>query len=138
MPPAGAPSPPRPTRLHVLVIEDDRAVRELLRLMLERALPDMDLRIELAGSATEGFLRLGKHRPDLILLDLRLPDVHGRTVVRSLRATPELNDIPLIVVSAEAHLIRDDTRVAAALPKPVSLEALGSAVRAALGRPGPL
>ena len=43
-----------------------------------------------------------QHRPDLILLDMHLPDIMGDEVLRRLRANPETQNIPVIIVSADA------------------------------------
>jgi CheY-like chemotaxis protein len=42
------------------------------------------------------------HRPELILLDLHLPDINGEEVLRRLRRIPETRDIPVIIISADA------------------------------------
>ena len=43
-----------------------------------------------------------EHRPDLVLLDLNLPDISGEEVLRRLKADAELNTIPVIMISADA------------------------------------
>ena len=56
-------------------------------------------------SAVRGALGLDlarQHRPDLILLDLNLPDMHGADVLRSLRESPNTSSIPVVVISADA------------------------------------
>jgi len=45
----------------------------------------------------------GEHRPDLILLDLHLPDMPGETVLRRLQANPKTAGIPVVVLSADAR-----------------------------------
>ena len=50
----------------------------------------------------EGVEMAAKHMPDLILLDLDLPDIHGREVLQILRENPALAHTPVIVVSADA------------------------------------
>src|SRR5690606_6806576 len=67
-----------------------------------------------------------EHRPDLILLDLHLPDMHGDEVLRRLRLDPRTRDIPIVVISADAT--RDSqARLAAAgvdgyLTKPLDID----------------
>jgi CheY-like chemotaxis protein len=56
-------------------------------------------------AAMQGHLGLelaGQHRPDLILLDLDLPDMHGSDVLAALRKDPSLVHIPVVVISADA------------------------------------
>lgn len=83
----------------ILVIDDNVAN---IRLM-ERALERRDGVVLL--SAIQG--RLGvdlaiEHQPDLILLDLQLPDVPGETILRRLRADPHTASIPIVICSADA------------------------------------
>ena len=69
-----------------------------------------------------------EHKPDLILLDLHLPDLPGDEVVKKLQADPKTSGIPLVVISADAtpgqvsRLLR--TGVAAYLTKPLNVERL--------------
>jgi PAS domain S-box-containing protein len=97
-----ATQPARPTN-HVeatlLYIEDNLANLSLVESILEgrpriRTLPSLQgqLGVELAR----------EHRPDLILLDLHLPDISGQEVLRRLRADPRTRPIPVVIVSADA------------------------------------
>jgi CheY-like chemotaxis protein/anti-sigma regulatory factor (Ser/Thr protein kinase) len=92
--------PSIPAGAHTLLqIEDNPANLKLVERVLE-ALPDVSV-----ISAPQG--RLGvdlarQHEPDLILLDLNLPDLSGFEVLRILRADPATRDIPVIVISADA------------------------------------
>ncbi len=79
----------------VLVVEDERDIRELLRRYLVRA----GLSVIVAATGSKALLELEESRPDLVLLDLGLPDIDGREVL--FRATP---DIPVIVLTARASL----------------------------------
>jgi CheY-like chemotaxis protein/HPt (histidine-containing phosphotransfer) domain-containing protein len=88
-----APGPAQRTVLHV----EDNPVNVAL---VERALarrPGVRL---LSATAADAGLRLaGETRPDLILLDLNLPDGSGRELLRRLRSEPETRDVPVVVVS---------------------------------------
>ncbi len=79
----------------VLVVEDERDIRELLRRYLVRA----GLSVIVAPTGSKALLELEESRPDLVLLDLGLPDIDGREVLS--QATP---DIPVIVLTARAAL----------------------------------
>jgi CheY-like chemotaxis protein len=79
----------------VLVIDDEPDARVLLREMLE----EFDVRVLEAGDGEEGLRLAHEHEPDLITLDLRMPDVDGWEVVRRLQADSEASDIPIVVVS---------------------------------------
>jgi DNA-binding response OmpR family regulator len=79
----------------VLVVEDEPKIRELLRAYLERA----GLSVVTTGSGAEAITLTAATRPDLIVLDLRLPDVPGEEVAREVRA---LGSIPILMLTAKA------------------------------------
>jgi DNA-binding response OmpR family regulator len=79
----------------VLVVEDEPKIRELLRGYLERA----GLSVVTTGSGAEAITLAAATRPDLIVLDLRLPDVPGEEVAREVRA---LGSIPILMLTAKA------------------------------------
>jgi two-component system KDP operon response regulator KdpE len=76
----------------VLVVEDDPSMRRWIRLSLEVH----DYRVAEAKTAAEGVRRASSRIPDLVLLDLGLPDADGGTVIERVR---EWSTIPIIVVS---------------------------------------
>jgi DNA-binding response OmpR family regulator len=78
----------------LLFIEDDDAIRLALRLALE----DEGYAVREAASGTEGLTVFEQHEADLVLLDLRLPDMSGFDVCRSLRAT---SIVPIIIITAQ-------------------------------------
>ena len=80
----------------VLVIEDELAIRKFLRTGLE----GQGYRCIEAGTAAEGVTQAATRSPDLILLDLGLPDLDGLTVVRQIR---EWSRIPIIVLTARGQ-----------------------------------
>ncbi|CAD6558460.1 Transcriptional regulatory protein CseB [Paraburkholderia sabiae] len=67
---------------HVLIVDDDREIRELVAIYLERN----GMRVSHAGNAREMRAALVLDRPDLIVLDVRLPDTDGLALCRELRA----------------------------------------------------
>jgi DNA-binding response OmpR family regulator len=77
----------------VLVVEDEREIRELLRRYLTRA----GLSVLVAATGADALLKLEEVRPDLVLLDLGLPDIDGVEILE--RAAPK---IPVIVLTARA------------------------------------
>jgi signal transduction histidine kinase/DNA-binding NarL/FixJ family response regulator len=79
----------------VLVIDDDPATRDLL----ERCLVDVDLSVITAANGEDGVLLAQALRPDVIILDVILPDRDGWDVLGALKADPELVDIPVIMLS---------------------------------------
>lgn len=81
----------------VLVVEDNRMNRKLFRDILE-----FQFAVEEAGSAEDAVIYLETHRPNLILMDIQLPGMDGLSLVRRLKADPDLRAIPVIVISAQA------------------------------------
>jgi len=83
-------------KLRILCIEDEAGMLDLLRLILES-----DGYIFLgAGDGVEGLEKMGSERPDLILLDLMLPNVDGAEVLLRKKKDPAVKDIPVIAVTA--------------------------------------
>jgi CheY-like chemotaxis protein len=85
--------------LRILAIEDDAATRD----MYGRLLRDEGHEPVLAADGVEG-LQLLDPRPDLVILDLGLPDLDGYEVLRTIKADPSTRDIPVLVVSAFAFV----------------------------------
>ena len=115
----------------VLVVEDDPRIRSLLI----RSLTDRDYAVTSTGTGMSGLAMAVEQRPDLVLLDLGLPDVDGLDVLTMLRA---VSQVPVIVATARD----DDPSVVRALDvgaddyvvKPFSAEQLEARVRAVLRR----
>ena len=97
--PGRRPAEARGAVLRVLHIEDNLANLELVEQILSR-LGDVDLRAAMYGSL--GLELAREHRPDLVLLDLHLPDMAGAEVLEHLRAAQDTAEVPVIVVSADA------------------------------------
>jgi DNA-binding response OmpR family regulator len=107
-------------RKRVLVIDDDLPLRGMLAAALRRH----GFQVLLAGDGEEGQRALKIHNPNVILLDLAMPNVNGWDFIQRMRETGRLGKVPIIVVSA--HLRRDpravlEMGVSAILPKPFNL-----------------
>ena len=79
----------------VLVVEDEKKIRDLLRGMLERA----GLVVVSTGSGAEAITLAGQAHPDLVVLDLGLPDVAGEDVARQIR---RLGQTPILMLTAKS------------------------------------
>ena len=79
----------------VLVIDDDLTVHDLVA----RNMPD-DYSLKFAEDAKTGMHLIREHRPDLVLLDIMLPDRDGWSVLKEMKADAELSDTPVIVISS--------------------------------------
>jgi DNA-binding response OmpR family regulator len=119
---------------YILVVEDDRDIAELIRHYLVRAGHSVDV----VGSGTEVLPRVRTRMPDLLVLDLMLPGLHGLEICQALRRHPQSADLPVIVVTARAE---ESDRVAGLelgaddyLTKPFSPKELVARVAALLRR----
>ncbi len=100
--------------LRVLLVEDDPDHAELVRRGLEECCPGLDLVHLEDGEAALAYLRDrdapgSPERPHLILLDLRLPRVDGLEVLREIKSSPDLSDIPCVVLTtsrAEGDMVK--------------------------------
>jgi signal transduction histidine kinase/CheY-like chemotaxis protein len=88
----------------ILVCDDDRGVAALLAEMLE----EQGYRSMRAGTAADAERLLAAAQPDALLLDLLLPDRDGLSFLRDLRGRPATAELPIIVVSAHAELVRSE------------------------------
>ena len=85
----------------ILCIEDEPEMIDLIRLILERK----GFEVLGAVGGQEGLDTVRREKPDLVLLDLMMPDVDGWEVYRQMKADKELKDIPVVVVTAKAQSI---------------------------------
>ena len=83
----------------ILYIEDNALNADVMRGVMDSR-PDVELTI--AATGAEGLAKLDAARPDLLLLDLNLPDARGMDILKRLRATPATADLPIVIVSANA------------------------------------
>jgi DNA-binding response OmpR family regulator len=118
----------------VLIIEDEKEILELVKLYIERG----GYRVVTATNGTEGLKAVKTERPDLIILDLMLPEVDGLEVCKRIRNAPETATLPIIMLTAKAEEF--DTVIGLELgaddyvTKPFSPKALVSRVKALLRR----
>ena len=85
----------------VVCIEDEPEMIDLVRLILGRK----GFTVIGANGGVEGFETVRRETPDLVLLDLMMPDMDGWEVYQQMKADPELKDIPVVVVTAKAQSI---------------------------------
>ena len=86
---------------HILCIEDDPEMIAMIRLILRRR----DYAVEGAEGGQAGLQAVRKSHPDLILLDLMMPDMDGWDVYQRIKADPATREIPVIIVTARAQNI---------------------------------
>jgi two-component system cell cycle response regulator DivK len=110
----------------ILYIEDNRDNRTLVRRVLLAC--DYDYWVEEAESAAIGITMAQQNPPDLILMDVSMPDMDGLTATRVLRTIPELAHIPIVAMTANAmHGDRERTLEAGCngyIAKPIDVDKL--------------
>jgi two-component system phosphate regulon response regulator PhoB len=121
----------------ILVVEDEKDLQEVLAYNLRQA----GHTAIVVGGGKDALTAVVEHRPDLLLLDLMLPDVSGVEICRRLKSDPETRDLPIVMVTAKGdevdrvvgfELGADDYVV-----KPYSLRELLLRVEAVLRRTTP-
>lgn len=85
----------------ILCIEDEPEMIDLIRLILERR----GFKVQGAAGGMEGIRKVRELHPDLVLLDLMMPDMDGWEVYQQMKADEATRDIPVIVVTAKAQSI---------------------------------
>jgi DNA-binding response OmpR family regulator len=86
---------------HILIVEDDLDIANLVRHYLEIA----GHGVEIVTNGVEVVPRIAQRRPDLLILDLMLPGVHGLDVCRTLRRRADTADLPIVMVTARGEEI---------------------------------
>jgi len=86
----------------ILVIDDEIQIRRLLRRILE----EEGYRVVLAEAGREGLTQAGTHKPDIVVLDLGLPDMDGQDVLKELRSWSSVPVLILSVREAEETIVR--------------------------------
>ena len=85
----------------ILCVEDEQEMIDLIRLILGRR----GFEVQGASGGTEGLRMVREYLPDLVLLDLMMPDMDGWEVYQQMKADEKTRDIPVIVVTARAQNI---------------------------------
>ena len=91
----------------ILVVDDEEEGRAAVR----RILAGMPARLLEAGSVSEALRTVQEHRPDVVVLDLGLPDAGGEEVLSALRADPRTRDVPVLVFTSKQMRAADRARL---------------------------
>ena len=89
---------------HILIVEDD----DLVSRTVERSLSSNDFQISLADNGIDGIKSARKSTPDLVILDVIMPEMDGYEVCRRMRADSQLSEIPILFLTAK---IKDEDKV---------------------------
>jgi DNA-binding response OmpR family regulator len=122
----------KPASKKILVIDDENDLRQFSVWVMEA---EGYLALQAADGAA-GIKIARQEHPDLILLDIRLPDRSGWEILAELKKSPQLNDIPVVIFTASADTvfkgIARDMGASDYLIKPVSAEILRESVQRVL------
>ena len=83
----------------VVLAEDDVDIRDLVQIVLE----GLDLTVTAVGNGAEALAECRRLKPKLLLLDITMPIMNGLEVCREVRADPDLEDLPVILMTARAQ-----------------------------------
>jgi len=117
----------------ILVVDDETVVVEITK----RKLEDRGYEVYAAGNGNEAFLRLKEKIPDLILLDIQMPEMNGYTFIMEKVKIPEYAAIPIVVLTAynEMEPLFKRHGIKAYLLKPLKLQDLMDKVAEIVGQP---
>jgi two-component system, OmpR family, response regulator len=85
-----------PNHYTALVVEDDPDLRSLVR----RHLESMGMQVTEVGEGRSAILHVAVHKPDLVVLDLMLPELSGYEVCQFMRGEARLKEVPILIMSA--------------------------------------
>jgi two-component system chemotaxis response regulator CheY len=114
--------------LHVLVVDDDPSIRRMIMAALRRD----GYTFSEAANGKEALEIMRQEHPSVVVLDLMMPIVSGWDVLRERAAEPDLQSIPVIIVSANRGpelATAMDKGICAFLPKPFDITVLSTLVR---------
>ena len=102
----------------ILVVDDETAIRNLLIDLLG----DEGYAVVAASNGRAALAIALQQRPDLILMDVMMPELDGLETLRHIRAVPGSRDVPIILMSAAHHLSPETSDTVAFITKPFNLD----------------
>ncbi|TVQ90966.1 MAG: response regulator [Deltaproteobacteria bacterium] len=124
---------PEDARARILIVDDERDFSEMLRDYLQIKGYD----VEIAESGFQAGMTVARFRPDLILMDIMMPEMNGFEVHRVLRSEPQTRDIPVIACTAyrdadvDARVVKE--RFEGFIEKPIKMSQLLLLIQRTLG-----
>ena len=113
----------------ILCVEYEPEMIDLMRLILGRR----GFEVKGASGGVEGLKMIREEKPDLVLLDLMLPDIDGREVLRQMQKTKETKNIPVVLLSGNTDLATTEESLQSGatqvLVKPINPEQLIAVLR---------
>ncbi|CAD7797760.1 Response regulator MprA [Chryseobacterium aquaeductus] len=120
----------------IMVCDDDQGILDVLQMLLESEGYDVITEI----NSTNLIKEIKSQIPDLLLLDLWMPVLSGDQVLKTIRATEEFENLPVIVLSAsvDGSIIADDAGATDFVPKPFDMDDLIGKIKSLLPYSGTL
>lgn len=122
------------TTKHILIVDDEYDIRAVAQLTL-KAVGGWD--VSLAASGIEGLTKAADEQPDVILLDVMMPDMDGIETFQALQANPVTKSIPVILMTAKVQASEQrqfaELGVAGIIPKPFKAMKLPGQIAKTLG-----
>ncbi len=119
----------------ILIIDDEEDIRETTQICLEIA---EEWEVLTASSGREGLVKAEQQHPDVILLDVMMPDMDGLTTLKNLQKKTQTQNIPVILLTAKAQAFEQrqftQLKIAAVITKPYDPFTLSEQILAALIR----
>ena len=119
----------------ILIVDDDSMIVEFLGTVLRKE----GYEIKEAFGGEQGFKRAKEYRPDLMILDLMMPDMHGFDVCQAVQEDGTLKEMKILISSAKGYEVdkKASMRLGASgyLNKPFSAETLVAEVEKLIGKP---
>ena len=105
----------------ILIVEDEQSIAGLIKDRLN----DEGYQVTIAYTGEEAVRDIKERKPDVITLDIHLPDANGMTILESIKANPETRAIPVIIISSsEEGLSAKDKGAEEFIPKPINFKKL--------------
>ena len=125
-------SAPGPPKL-ILVVDDERTIRDLIA----DALTDAGYSVETAASGAQAWRAMSARPPDALVLDLMMPELNARDLLRLMRADARFSDLPFVLVTAAYDAAAEAAKLGARtyLSKPFAIEQLIAQLEALVDTP---
>lgn len=99
----------------VLIVDDEEGIREVIGYILEKR----GFIAEDAGNGKKALEKVAQEKPDIIILDIAMPEMDGLQTCKRLRENPDTQDIPIIFLSSQSRPIRPTALAREALGAPI-------------------
>ena len=91
---------------NILIVDDSATARMMIGKCIEMALPG-DIKLLEACHGNEAMAVLKDNLPDLVVSDLNMPEMDGKSLLRKIKASPRLNDLPVIIITSAGNTQRE-------------------------------